>query len=164
MAEVNTKFSAFFSKFAMMFEMSKTKLVLATFIFLFVSYDAEAQNVNTNLVVTNLPAKKGSLIIAWYDNADEFTKPKKALYQHVVKTNGEGSVSTVFTNIPKGEYAIAMYFDENDNNKMDTNFLGIPIERYGFSNNKYFATRACTYEEAKFSIKQDNQKITVKLK
>ena len=164
MTVVIHKYLSIVSKTAPILWLRSPKLVLVTLILMFGSFFSEAQNVSTNLVVTNLPAKKGSLIIAWYDNADEFTKPKKALYQHVVKTNGEGSVSTVFTNIPKGEYAIAMYFDENDNNKMDTNFLGIPIERYGFSNNKYFATRACTYDEAKFSIKQDNQKITVKLK
>jgi len=152
------------SKFKLRILSIPSKLFFTALIIVLVVQISSGQNVNTNLVVTNLPAKKGTLIIAWYDNADDFTKPKKAVYQHNVNTNGERSVSTVFTNIPKGEYAIAMYFDENSNNKMDTNFLGIPIERYGFSNNKYFATRACTYEEAKFSLKQDNQKVTVKLK
>jgi len=36
--------------------------------------------------------------------------------------------------IPPGTYAIACYHDENDNGKLDTNFLGIPKEGTGASN------------------------------
>jgi uncharacterized protein (DUF2141 family) len=34
-----------------------------------------------------------------------------------------------------GSYAIAAYHDENNNNKLDKSFAGIPNEKYGFSNN-----------------------------
>jgi uncharacterized protein (DUF2141 family) len=37
--------------------------------------------------------------------------------------------------VPHGEYAIAVFVDVNGNGKMDKNFLGIPKEQYGFSNN-----------------------------
>ncbi|MDA9568425.1 DUF2141 domain-containing protein [Gammaproteobacteria bacterium] len=37
--------------------------------------------------------------------------------------------------IPPGTYAIGVYVDENENEKLDTNFLGIPKEQFGFSNN-----------------------------
>ena len=40
-----------------------------------------------------------------------------------------------FTDLKKGFYAIAVFHDENDNGKLDTNFLGIPIEGSGASNN-----------------------------
>ena len=40
-----------------------------------------------------------------------------------------------FKDIPHGEYAIKVFHDENDNGDLDTNFLGIPSEDYGFSNN-----------------------------
>ena len=39
-----------------------------------------------------------------------------------------------FEDIPPGTYAIAVVHDENMNGKLDTNFLGIPTEGYGFSN------------------------------
>ena len=37
--------------------------------------------------------------------------------------------------IPPGTYAIGVYVDGNENEKLDTNFLGIPKEQFGFSNN-----------------------------
>ena len=38
-------------------------------------------------------------------------------------------------NLPAGNYAVQVMHDENENNKLDTNFMGMPIEGYGFSNN-----------------------------
>jgi uncharacterized protein (DUF2141 family) len=39
-----------------------------------------------------------------------------------------------FENIPPGTYALAVIHDENANGKLDTSWLGIPTEGYGFSN------------------------------
>ena len=51
-----------------------------------------------------------------------------------VKKIGKGTYKGSFK-IPPGTYAIGVYIDENDNDKLDTNLLGIPKEQYGFSNN-----------------------------
>ncbi|MCS7085841.1 MAG: DUF2141 domain-containing protein, partial [Bacteroidia bacterium] len=40
----------------------------------------------------------------------------------------------VFPNLPPGEYALAALHDENENRKMDYNFIGIPKEGWAFSN------------------------------
>ena len=40
--------------------------------------------------------------------------------------------------IPPGTYAIKLHIDENENGELDTNFLGIPKEQYGISNNTLF--------------------------
>jgi uncharacterized protein (DUF2141 family) len=39
----------------------------------------------------------------------------------------------VFTNLPPGRFAVAVFHDENDNDELDANVLGIPTEGYGFS-------------------------------
>lgn len=36
--------------------------------------------------------------------------------------------------LPAGSYGFAFMHDENDNERMDTNFLGLPDEGFGFSN------------------------------
>ncbi|MCX5903988.1 MAG: DUF2141 domain-containing protein [Proteobacteria bacterium] len=41
----------------------------------------------------------------------------------------------VFKNIPYGRYCIKAFHDENGNSRLDTNFAGMPVELYGFSNN-----------------------------
>ena len=40
--------------------------------------------------------------------------------------------------IPPGTYAVKIHIDENENGELDTNFLGIPKEQYGISNNTLF--------------------------
>jgi uncharacterized protein (DUF2141 family) len=52
----------------------------------------------------------------------------------VVEKIGKGTYKGSFE-IPPGTYAIGVYIDENENEKLDTNFFGIPKEQYGFSNN-----------------------------
>lgn len=45
-----------------------------------------------------------------------------------------GTMSFTFENVPVGMYAVAAYHDINMNERMDTNFIGLPREPYGFSN------------------------------
>ena len=44
-----------------------------------------------------------------------------------------GSVEFIFTGLPAGSYAVAVYHDENGNEELDTNLLGIPREGFAFS-------------------------------
>ena len=54
--------------------------------------------------------------------------------------------------IPKGIYAVAVMHDENNNGKMDTNFLGIPKEGYCVSKNATGFMSAPSFSDAKFEL------------
>ena len=56
-------------------------------------------------------------------------------------------------NLPEGIYAIALFIDANENFKIDKNFLGIPKEQYGFSNNAMGKLSGPSFEQAKFQVK-----------
>lgn len=52
--------------------------------------------------------------------------------------NGEaparvGNVTVVVQNVPPGDYAAQAFHDENGNEEVDQNFIGIPKEGVGFS-------------------------------
>jgi uncharacterized protein (DUF2141 family) len=68
----------------------------------------------------------------------------------------------IFRNIPKGIYAISIFHDRNNNGEIDKNFVGIPTEGYGFSNNIKHKFTSATFEEAQFSINK-SKKITIKM-
>jgi uncharacterized protein (DUF2141 family) len=55
-----------------------------------------------------------------------------------------------FEDIPPGSYALAVIHDENMNGKLDTNWLGIPIEGYGFSSGAKASTGAPSFNAASF--------------
>ena len=81
----------------------------------------------------------GTLHLAIYNSKEVFEsdrgdKPgsQPRIEVGVVEKIGKGTYKGSFE-IPPGTYAIGVYIDENE--KLDTNFLGIPKEQYGFSNN-----------------------------
>ena len=47
----------------------------------------------------------------------------------------DGHASCIFDNAAPGKYAVSVFHDENSNGKMDTNFVGMPKEGVGASNN-----------------------------
>lgn len=65
--------------------------------------------------------------------------------------------------IKPNEYAISIYHDANSNGKLDTNFLGLPKERYGFSNNPRTTFGPPSFEKCLFTLDKD-MSISLKLK
>jgi uncharacterized protein (DUF2141 family) len=51
-----------------------------------------------------------------------------------------------------GTYANSVFHDENDDGVLNTNFIGMPHEGYGFSNNHTYATHPASFEESHFTI------------
>ena len=60
----------------------------------------------------------------------------------------------VFTDLPKGVYAVSLFHDENMNQKLDKNFMGIPREGYGASNNPKKKMGPPNFEETKFQFSE----------
>lgn len=65
---------------------------------------------------------------------------------------GNGVVTCRFSGVPDGTYALAVSHDLNGNKVVDTNFLGIPTEAWGVSNNARPKLRAPKFEEAAFRV------------
>jgi uncharacterized protein (DUF2141 family) len=69
-----------------------------------------------------------------------------------------------FENIPPGTYAIAAIHDENMNGKLDTNWLGIPKEGYGFSKNAQGQFGGPSFSAASFPYDGRNLDLTITLR
>jgi uncharacterized protein (DUF2141 family) len=63
-----------------------------------------------------------------------------------------GDIPVVFEGLPPGRYAVAAFHDENVSGSVDTNFLGIPIEGYGFSNGAYVFLGPPSFEAAAVNL------------
>jgi uncharacterized protein (DUF2141 family) len=68
-----------------------------------------------------------------------------------------------FEDIPPGTYAIAVIHDENSNGKLDTNWLGVPTEGYGFSNDAKGLLGAPSFSAASFPYDGRNLDFTISL-
>lgn len=60
-----------------------------------------------------------------------------------------------------GEYAIRVYQDENKNAELDTDFLGIPTENYGFSNDASAWFGQPSWDKAKFFFNKPEMTIQI---
>ncbi|RRQ23090.1 DUF2141 domain-containing protein [Thiohalobacter thiocyanaticus] len=68
-----------------------------------------------------------------------------------------------FLDIPPGTYALAVIHDENMDGKLNTNWLGIPREGYGFSNDAKALLGAPSFEAASFSYDGQSLDLTIGL-
>jgi len=105
--------------------------------------------------ISNISNTKGDILIGLYNSTSSFTTIDKVYKNGKIELSKQNIGSYTFKNIPDGTYAISLFHDENSNNKLDKNFLGIPKEGYGFSNNIRPAFRSATFEESKFKLYRD---------
>ncbi len=110
--------------------------------------------------INNLDNDKGLVYVSLFDSEETFLNKGIRSVKTEIKNN---SCFVVFENIPEGTYAISLYHDENNNQKLDSNFLGIPKEDYGCSNNAKGFMGPPKWEDAKFEVKNSSivQSITL---
>ena len=127
-------------------------LILSCFIFTTKSYSEEA---NLKINILNLD-KPGILYLSICKDAAGFeeTVENESEEASCITSSGEIELQNFEINsmIPHGEYAISLFVDSNGNKKIDKNFLGIPKEQYGFSNNVMGRMSAPTFDQAKFLV------------
>lgn len=106
------------------------------------------------VTVKNIQELKGTIRMAVYSGEDNFMQ--KELTSKDVKVTGK-EVVVVFENVKAGEYAISTYHDVDNNKELNTGFMGIPKEPYGFSNDARGTFGPPTYEKAKFKVTGDTK-------
>ena len=118
-----------------------------------VSTNGQEKETYTLIVkISGLKSNKGHILAGVYNNEIGFLKNE---YKGDVVEIKEKRATIIFKNIDAGEYAVSFIHDENKNNKMDTNFFGIPKEDYGCSNNAKKILGPPKYEDAKFMLSEN---------
>ena len=99
--------------------------------------------------ISNLKPSTGVVRLGLYNSRTSYEKRKS--FDGATKTVQSKSVTITFKCLPPGFYAIMFYHDKNNNGKFDR-FFGIPIEKYGFSNNVRPIFKAPDFDKVKFYI------------
>ena len=120
------------------------------FFLLAISAELQAQG-KIVATVTNLENNNGVCKTCLFTNASSFAGKGPAFKCAELKIQNKKAV-VVFDSVPAGVYAIAVFHDENNNNKMDKNFLGIPKEGYGASKNKLPFASAPAFNDNSFEV------------
>jgi uncharacterized protein (DUF2141 family) len=132
------------------------RALLATVLLIGLPLSASA---DTLTVTVNNIKKAGEIHVTVYDNAKAFEADRgekggaaPGITEGTIQMVQPGSVTYIYE-LPPGTYAIGIFHDVNLNNKMDNNFLGIPAEQFGFSNNASALFGPPDFEDAAFVLK-----------
>lgn len=68
-----------------------------------------------------------------------------------------GAATISIGQVPPGTYAIQVFHDANGNGTLDRQFLGIPVEGYGFSNNPSTTFGPPGFDQAAFVVDGDRR-------
>ena len=107
------------------------------FVVLVLSWWAQSLNAETLVMsIGKIQQAKGSLVIAVFERPDKWldTKAKNAAFRKVIYPVVDLTDASVrISDLPEGRFAISVFHDLDNNNKLETNFIGYPKEPFGFS-------------------------------
>lgn len=143
----------------------KNKNLLTIILAMLVSLTSVFPQTKETLVrveISNLKNSKGSVMVAIWNKETYYLKPEKAIIRTITSIQSANLARVVFL-LPLGEYAIAVYHDENDNGTQDENYMGIPEEGFGFSGNPKIKYGPASYKAAKFQVNEAELALTIKM-
>ena len=112
--------------------------------------------------VDDLRNDRGQLRVGVFDSAKGFPKRREgAVVWRSVAADAEERVVEVA--LPPGRYAVVVLHDEDADKKLDANWLGVPTEGYGVTNNPKPRLRAATFKEAAFDLAAEGAELTVSI-
>lgn len=113
--------------------------------------------------VVGVGEHSGSVVVLLFNHDDGFPAKMGKAWQHAT-AKVTGSVVTLrFADVPLGAYAVTAYHDVNDNQKLDTNWIGIPKEPVAISNNAKGRLGPPKWKDAVFELREATQELTVNL-
>jgi len=115
------------------------------------------------VVVSSLVSTTSAVKLYFYNTRAGFLKHGQWAFSKSVKPEGKSEFSLP-VELPKGEWAVAITQDLNNNDKVDKNFLGIPTEPYAFSNNVRPTLAAPGFDECKFVVDGPGKVVSIVLK
>lgn len=117
------------------------------------SIQLHAQNNRLTVHVAGLKNSNGQVIIDIFNNDKGYPmKTENAILRKKRTIPEDGKVVFYIDGLENGEYAFALIHDENNNDKLDVNFIGIPVEGAGASNNAKGFMSPPDYKDAKFNF------------
>jgi uncharacterized protein (DUF2141 family) len=126
---------------------------------------ARASCAGIHVTILNIRNPLGSVDCALFDSPSGFPADtlRSALRLSAMKVP-DRRAHCDFTELPPGRYALVVLHDENMNGRIDYNWLGMPREGYGFSNDVHGKLGAPSFERAAFVYDGKAMDLTVTLR
>jgi uncharacterized protein (DUF2141 family) len=112
--------------------------------------------------VENIGKKGGVLRLSLYDQASWSNNDSEPIASADVPAVAPETVVTL-SNLKPGVYGVKTYQDANRNGKFDQNWLGWPLERFGFSRDAQPYFSAPGFDRTEFTLSDGENAIVIHL-
>ncbi len=113
----------------------------------------------------DVPAGGGQIRIAIYSSSEHFNQPEFAISKQSLPIASEGEMTSTIPLEPlPPTIAIAAFQDVNENGKLDRNALGMPSERYGFSNDARGKVGPPSFDEALVALPEPGGELEIRIR
>jgi uncharacterized protein (DUF2141 family) len=107
------------------------------------------------VAVENVRNAQGVVGVLVFDTAQGWPEKFSAALRAKATAAHTGVVEITIPDLPAGDYAVVALHDENTNKQLDRNWLGVPVEQWGMSNNPPYRFAAPSFEAARFRLDQE---------
>lgn len=104
--------------------------------------------------VTGIKKVSGKIGLCLITDKSEFLSD--CSYYREFEVEGK-TLAIELKDIKANTYAVTIYHDANSNGELDTNFIGLPKERYGFSNNPSTRFGPPGFSKCLFTVDKNTQ-------
>lgn len=126
--------------------------------------DAQSPCAGIHVKILDMRNSTGAVACALFQSSEGFPVEYLRSATHIVFVKiRDKQARCDFQDIPPGTYALAVVHDENMNGKLDANWMGVPREGYGFSNDAKGLLGAPTFSAASFPFGGQNLELTISL-
>ncbi|MCB1172036.1 MAG: DUF2141 domain-containing protein [Leptospiraceae bacterium] len=118
---------------------------------------AQDESFRIAVSVHNLVPKRGYVMAALHNNGASYLSRTVLPFRRIMLPVQGASLDFRFENLPRGQYSITVYQDLNSNQQLDSNFLGMPREPFGFSRNPVIGLGPPEFQETAFKLNSDTR-------
>jgi uncharacterized protein (DUF2141 family) len=115
------------------------------------------------VTIDGLHSAQGNVFVGLYASPAKFLQGNQSDATKKVKGT-TGPITVAFDNLKPGTYAVGAFHDENGNDHMDTNFLGLPVEGYALSNGVRAILSKPTFQQASFTVGNGDKPVALHIR
>ncbi len=106
------------------------------------------------VVFSGCESDEGRALVALIDSEAAWEDEGRA-FREARPTLAAGEARATFDDVPFGSYAVKVFHDENGNGELDANWIGMPREAFGFSNDAMGRFGPPGFDAARFELEDE---------
>ena len=138
-------------------------LMAKLFLLLFISAQSLKETGTVIVHMENFRNNEGAARIALFNQEKGFPQEYQLALAYGSSQIQDSVSQFIFKDILYGDYAIGMFHDEDADGKLKSNFLGIPREGIGVSNNAKGSFGPPKFDDCLFTVDKDTVELSIDL-